>query len=68
LLIARAPAARRMWAGLTSISGWGLRLRYALGNLFPSVDYMQGQYHIPHKLLVPLYYPYRWPRGLRRVG
>ncbi len=57
-----------MWAGLTSISGWGLRLRYALGNLFPSVDYMQGQYHIPHKLLVPLYYPYRWPRGLRRVG
>jgi len=32
----------------------------------------EGLYRKPlpgsHRLLVPLYYPYRWLRGLRRVG
>jgi len=65
LLVARPPAARRLWAGLASIPGWRLKLRYVWGNLFPSAKYMQRQYRIPSRLLVPLYYPYRWLRGLR---
>ncbi len=60
--------ARRLWGGLASIPGWGARLRYVWGNLFPSAEYMLDQYRIPNRLLLPLYYPYRWLRGLRRAG
>ncbi|MBN2394279.1 MAG: nucleotidyltransferase family protein [Anaerolineae bacterium] len=67
LLVDGDPVARQMWSGLASISGWGLRLRYVWGNLFPSADYMLDQYRIPSRLLLPLYYPYRWLRGLRRA-
>jgi hypothetical protein len=68
VLAGRGLVARRLWSGLASIPGWGLRLRYVWGNLFPTAEYMLGQYHIPHRLLLPLYYPYRWLRGLRRAG
>ena len=67
LLVGGEPVARRLWGGLASIPGWGLRLRYVWGNLFPSAAYMLDQYRIPNRLLLPLYYPYRWLRGLRRV-
>lgn len=59
--------ARRFWADLVSIPGWQRRLRYAWDRFFPSPAYMQHRYHIPHPLLVPLYYPYRWLSGLRRA-
>jgi len=68
LLAGEGRVARQLWSGLASIPGWGLRLRYVWGNLFPSADYMLGQYRIPTPLLLPLYYPYRWLRGLRRAG
>ncbi len=68
LLAGKGLVAQQMWDGLASIPGWGARLRYVWGNLFPSAEYMLDQYHIPHRLLLPLYYPYRWLRGLRRTG
>ncbi len=68
LLAGQGLVAPRLWNGLTSIPGWGLRLRYVWGNLFPSAEYMLAQYRIRSRLLLPLYYPYRWLRGLRRAG
>ncbi len=67
-LAGRDPVAQQLWDGLASIPGWGPRLRYVWGNLFPSAEYMLDQYRIPSRLLLPLYYPYRWLRGLRRAG
>jgi len=57
--------AQRFWTDLASVSGWGPRLRFMWYDLFPSAGYMQRRYRIPHRLLVPLYYPYRWFLGLR---
>ncbi len=59
------PVARRFWIDLASLPGWQQRLRFAWTNLFPSPDYMRSRYRIPHPLLVPVYYPYRWFLGLR---
>ena len=61
------PVAQRFWSDLQSMGGWRQRLHYAWIHLFPSVTYMQGRYHIRHRWLVPLYYPYRWWVGLRGV-
>jgi hypothetical protein len=58
---------RRFWADLRNMPGWGPRLRLVWRNLFPPAGYMQHGYRVPHRLLVPLYYPYRWFLGLRRV-
>ena len=57
----------RLWAVLRGIRGWGARIRYVWGSLFPSVAYMRRNYDITHRILTPLYYPYRWLRALRRV-
>lgn len=57
-------AGQRFWADLVSISDWNARRRFALANLFPSAAYMRARYAIRHPLLLPLYYPYRWLRGL----
>lgn len=65
LTAARRPVAQRFWADLASMPGRGHRLRFAWRNLLPSAAYMQQRYHVPHRLLVPLYYPYRWFLGLR---
>jgi hypothetical protein len=59
------PVAQRFWADLASTPGWSQRLRYGLGNLFPSPAYMRQRYGVRHGLLLPLYYPYRWLVGLR---
>jgi hypothetical protein len=59
------PAGRRFWADLASMPGWRQRVRFALTNLFPSAAYMRHRYGVTHPLLLPLYYPYRWLRGLR---
>jgi hypothetical protein len=60
----RRPVAQRFWTDLTSIPGRRARLRYWWNNMVPSVAYMRARYSIPHRALVPLYYPYRWLRGL----
>jgi hypothetical protein len=64
-LRAALPAGARFWTDLAGITGWRQRLRFARTNLFPSAAYLRQRYAIPHPLLVPLYYPYRWWRGLR---
>jgi hypothetical protein len=63
LSVARSPG-QRFLTDLSSTSGWRQRLRYARTNLFPSAAYMRERYSISHPLLVPLYYPYRWLRGV----
>jgi len=60
--------ARRLWTDLSEMEGWTQRLRFAWILLFPSSAYMRGRYGVPHPLLVPLYYPYRWVRGLRSLA
>jgi hypothetical protein len=64
LTAVRRPVAQRFWADLTGIPDWRARVRFAWNNLFPSPLYMQRRYSIPHRLLLPLYYPYRWWLGL----
>jgi hypothetical protein len=62
LTAAERSVAQRFWTDLASMSS---RLGYAWTHLFPSAEYMRERYHIRHPALVPLYYPYRWYRGLR---
>jgi hypothetical protein len=59
------PAGRRFWTDLTSTPGWRRRVRFARTHLLPSPAYMRNRYDIRHPLLLPLYYPYRWLRGVR---
>jgi hypothetical protein len=59
------PVGQRFWDDLADMPDWRQRLRFARTSLFPSAAYMRQRYRIPHPLLVPLYYPYRWLRGLR---
>jgi hypothetical protein len=68
LFSTKSRVAQRLQVGLMSLPSWRLRVLYVWGTLFPSADYMVGQYRIPNRLLLPFYYPYRWLRGLRRVG
>lgn len=58
------PAGQRFWSDLRALPDWRQRLRFARTNLFPSVQYMRERYRISHPLLLPIYYPYRWCRGL----
>lgn len=67
LLAEHRPVLRRFWGDLASMPDWRLRLRYGLGQLFPSAAYMQDRYRPPHPLLLPLTYPYRWLLGLREM-
>jgi len=53
----------RFWTDVASMAGWRPRLRYAWTRLFPSPEYMQTRYGLRHRLLLPLYYPYRWLSG-----
>ena len=57
--------ARRFWIDVASMTGWHTRVGYAWTHLFPSAAYMRARYQVRHRLLLPLYYPYRWLRGLR---
>ena len=59
--------ARRFWTDLASMDDAATRLGYAWMHLFPSLKYMRARYHVRHAILLPLYYPYRWLRGLRGV-
>lgn len=58
---------QRFWTDLTHLPGWRQRLRFAWHHLFPSRAYMEHRYRVPHPWLVPLYYPYRWFRGVRSL-
>jgi hypothetical protein len=57
--------AGRFWDDIRSIPSWRMRLLFAWDNLFPSPAYMQDRYRIPHPILLPFYYLYRWMIGLR---
>jgi Uncharacterised nucleotidyltransferase len=61
-------AGQRFWSDLRGMGSWRRGLHYARTNLLPSVAYMRRRYGIRHRWLVPLYYPYRWLRGLRGTG
>jgi hypothetical protein len=65
LVTAGRPVAQRFWADLAGMPGWADRVHFAWGNLLPSASYMRQRYQLPHRLLVPLYYPYRWFLGVR---
>ena len=56
---------QRLWADFVSLPNWRHRLRFASAYLFPSRAYMRELYGVRRSVLVPLYYPYRWLRGLR---
>jgi hypothetical protein len=53
------------WSVLVNLPGPRARLHYLADKLFPSPAYMRHRYAIPRPYLLPLYYPYRWLRGLR---
>ncbi len=56
---------RRFWSDLRNLTGTRARLAYAWAHLLPSAAYMRARYGVRHAILLPLYYPYRWWRGLR---
>jgi Uncharacterised nucleotidyltransferase len=56
--------ALRLFADLAGAKDWRQQLRIAWNTIFPTRAYMQHRYRIPHPILLPLYYPYRWLRGL----
>jgi len=63
-----ASAGQRFWSDLHHMGSWRQGLTFARTNLVPSRAYMRGRYDIRRPWLVPLYYPYRWLRGLRGAG
>ena len=58
---------KRLWADLAALPGRGSQLDFSWRNLFPPAGYMRTCYRVPHRLLVPMYYPYRWFLGLRSL-
>jgi len=62
----RAPSAVRNLAFMFQRRGWGSRGKYIFAKLFPPAEYMIERYHIRHRWLLPLHYPYRIIAGLWR--
>lgn len=60
----RSAPGRRLLEDVQGMSGRGARLRFLLHNLFPSAAYMDERYGIDEPWQRPLYYVYRWWRGL----
>lgn len=58
------PRSQRFWHDLVSLPEWSARWSFALSNIFPTHAYMHQRYHISNPRLVPLYYVYRWGRGI----
>jgi len=55
-------------ASLAALPHWGSKIRFLWRDLlFPSLAFMRCRYNVPHPLLVPFYYPYRWLKGLARA-
>jgi hypothetical protein len=63
LTASERPVARRFWDDLSAMPGWKRRLRYGLGSLFPTPDYMRRRYSLRHPMLLPLAYAWRWLIG-----
>lgn len=63
-----ATAGQRFWTDLRGMSSWRQGLHFARTNLLPSPAYMRDRYGIRRRWLLPLYYPYRWLRGLQGAG
>ena len=52
-------------ASLAALPDWPSRIRFLWSELlFPSAAFMRERYGIRHRVLVPVYYPYRWLMGL----
>jgi Uncharacterised nucleotidyltransferase len=64
LMQSGAPVGQRFWTDLAGMPDWRQRMRFARTNLLPSAAYMRQRYGIRHRLLLPVYYPYRWMRGI----
>jgi hypothetical protein len=60
-----STVAQLFFTDLVGIPNWLHKLYFAWSTLFPTRAYMQHRYHVPHPVLVPLYYPYRWLRWKR---
>jgi hypothetical protein len=56
----RRSAFQSFLSELATLPGCGPRVRFAWRNLFPPPFYLKEVYGVPHRLLVPLAYPYRW--------
>lgn len=61
-------SAGRLMSDLGGMPGWGRRLRYLWINIVPSAAYMRRRYDVRRPWLLPLYYPYRWLRGILGRG
>lgn len=68
LTAAPASAGQGFRAELAEIPSRKAQLRFVWRNLFPPAGYMEQIYGVRHRLLVPLYYPYRWMLGVRRAA
>ena len=60
----KKSAGQIFWDDFNSLPGWRNKFHFAFSNLFPSPKYMQNRYQIKHSIYLPIYYPYRWIRGI----
>ncbi len=60
-------AGKRFIIDLISLSTWRERVRFCWRGLFPASSYMTDRYQIRHRRLLPLYYLYRWGKGVRTL-
>ena len=58
---------RLVWLQMKKMAGWRRRLRFFLLYIVPSPAYMQRQYRVRYRWLVPFYYPYRWVATLGKL-
>lgn len=65
-LRSRQGVPRWLWARLSELPSWRLRLLFLRDFLFPSRSYMQWRFPNASSPLLPACYPYRWFLGLRR--
>jgi hypothetical protein len=60
----KRSASQSFLSELAALPAYGPRLRFVWRNLFPPPGYLEQIYGVPHRLLVPFAYPYRWLRAL----
>ena len=60
-------AARRLWGEMAALPGRRAQLDFGWRNLFPPAGYVHACYRVRHRLLVSVYYPYRWFLALRSL-
>ena len=67
-LSVKAAAGRRFWTDLRSMANWRQGLHFARTSLFLGCLHAGTLRDLRYPWLVPLYYPYRWLRGVRGAG